>query len=173
MRPVPRSDGSLLAREFLFLCEELALARFDPVAAGLQRRVMWTILQYYATRPWVHVELQPQLSRGIVELGLHFEGTLEANEAAAMRFARRPEAVLSRLGDRWDFEVWTASWRRYHRAFPFERLDRELARGVAADLAALLEAGAELLPELERAGEPHQQAGPRRRGRRGRPRPRR
>lgn len=151
---MPDWQGALKAREFLFLCEDLALTGFDAGAAGLQRRLMWTILQYYAQRPWVHLELQPQLSRGVVELGLHFEGTLEANEAAAAELVRRPGPLLARLGDDWELEVWTPTWRRFHRVFAFERLTAGLAREVAAEFRALLEAGAELLPHLERAGEP-------------------
>ncbi len=151
---MPDREGALKAREFLLLCEDLALAGFDAGAAGLQRRVMWTILQYFAHRPWVHLEVQPQVSRGIVELGLHFEGTLEANEAAAAELVRRPGPILSRLGDAWELEVWTPTWRRFHRTFPFERLTASLARAVAGEFRALLEAGAELLPVLEGAGEP-------------------
>lgn len=151
---VPERDGSLKAREFLFACEEFALAGFDCNSAGLQRRVMWTILQYYAHAPWLHLELQPQLSRGVVEVGLHFEGSMEANEAAALALVQRPGTLLARLGDAWEFEVWTPTWRRFHRPFPFERLTPALAREVASEFRALLEAGAELLPQLERAGQP-------------------
>lgn len=172
---VPERNGSLKAREFLFTCEELALAGLDVTGAGLQRRVMWTILQYYACTPWLHLELQPQVSRGLVELGLHFEGSVEANEAAALALVRRPGALLSRLGDAWEFEVWTPTWRRFHRSFRFERLTPALAREVAIEFRALLEAGAELLPQLERVGQPFlsPRDAPLRRRRGTRPRPRR
>src|SRR5258708_15911635 len=88
---------------------------------------MWTILQLHFGNPAVHFELQPQPSRGRVELGLHFEGRPEANDAAAAFVAQRAPELIPRLGPRWELEAWTASWRRLHRTFPFEVLDARRA----------------------------------------------
>ncbi|MFN0093188.1 MAG: hypothetical protein ACKVVT_00205 [Dehalococcoidia bacterium] len=128
----------LKAREFLFLCEELA---FEPPAGpprGLTRKLMWTILQYQYPNPAVHFELQPQPSRGLVELGLHFEGPVETNDALAAVVAAASGELLPALGEGWELEAWTASWRRLHRPFPFETLTRELAADVSHGLSSVI-----------------------------------
>lgn len=99
---------------------------------------MWSILQLHYGNPDVHFELQPRPSRQQVELGLHFEGAPEANDAWARELARRAPELMSALGDEWELEEWTASWRRLHRVFRFERLNAELADVVAAELVKAL-----------------------------------
>ncbi len=148
---MPTRDGRMKAREFLFYCEDQAMARLPAGFPQPERRVMWTILQLHYGEPNVHFELQPQVSRGIVELGLHFEGPVEANEAAALVLAERIADVLPALGEGWELEEWTASWRRLHRTFPFERLDGALAREVAEAFARLLVTIEPLMDELLRA----------------------
>lgn len=148
------------AREFLFYCEDQAMARLPAGFPQPERRVMWTILQLHYGEPDIHFELQPQVSRGIVELGLHFEGPVEANEAAALVLAERIGDVLPPLGEGWELEEWTASWRRLHRTFPFERLDGALAREAAEAFARLLVTLAPLVPELIRAANGARRAAP-------------
>jgi hypothetical protein len=96
---------------------------------------MWTILQLHFGDPNVHFELQPQVSRGLVELGLHFEGPVEANDAWAARIAARAPSLAGELGPEWELEAWTASWRRLHRTWRTADLTEELAREVGAELA--------------------------------------
>ena len=132
---MPHRDGSLKAREFLFFAEEQAMEALPRDFPRPERRVMWTILQLYWKDPAVHFELQPQLSRGLVELGLHFEGAAEANDAWAAHIGAHAEHVLCELGPRWELEEWTASWRRLHRTFAFTRLDAALGREVGEELA--------------------------------------
>jgi hypothetical protein len=128
----------LKAREFVFLCEELAMAAVPAAARPPERRVMWTILQFHFGNPNVHFELQPHMGRGLVEVGLHFEGPLELNDAWAEYLAGCAPEIMAGLGPEWELEAWTQSWRRLHRTYRFERLDRELAAGVSAGLAAAL-----------------------------------
>lgn len=130
---MPREE--LKAREFLFLAEELALRALPAGIPPPQRRVMWTILQLSWGAPQFHVELQPQPARAIVELGLHFEGPPEANDARAALVAAHAAPLMAALGPAWELEHWTPSWRRLHRTFPFERLTRPLAEAVAAEMA--------------------------------------
>jgi hypothetical protein len=131
---MPGNDGSLKAREFLFYCEEQALAILDTDAPP-HRKVMWTILQLYYSDPLVHFELQPQPARGIVEVGLHFEKDLATNDAWAAAVALRAAEFLGELGPEWELEAWTASWRRLHRVFAYDRLTATLAREVAREFA--------------------------------------
>lgn len=138
----------LKAREFVFFCEDLAMAGLPAAFPRPERRVMWTILQLYWGDPWVHFELQPQVGRGIVELGLHFEGTAEANEAGAAVIARRAEELLGALGPGWELEEWTASWRRLHRTFRFSALTADLGREVAGELGRAMLALHPVVEEL-------------------------
>ncbi|MCC7365855.1 MAG: hypothetical protein IT303_15930 [Dehalococcoidia bacterium] len=137
---MPGRDGTLKAREFLFFAEDHAMASLPPTFPRPERRVMWTILQLHWGNPAVHFELQPQPSRRVVELGLHFEGPVEANDAWAAHIGAHAADVLCALGPRWELEEWTASWRRLHRTYTFETLTRDLGREVGEELARALTA---------------------------------
>jgi hypothetical protein len=167
---VPHRDGTLKAREFVFLCEDQAMAQLPPSLARLERRVMWTILQLYHRDPAVHFELQPHMGRKMVELGLHFEGQPEANEAWAQIIAARANEILPLLGEGWELEEWTGSWRRLHRTFRFERLNGELAREVAGHLATALTTLTPVLVEAEEEGLAPAVSAPTRHQERSRPR---
>ena len=132
---MPTKDGVFKAREFLFFTEDLAVAALPPELASAERKVMWTILQLSYGNPLVHFELQPQPSRGLVELGLHFEGEAEANEAGALSLAEHTHEIRAALGPDWELEEWSASWRRLHRTYPFDKLTVALGREVAAEMA--------------------------------------
>ncbi len=169
---MPKSDGTLKAREFVFACEELAMHALPGGFPVPERRVMWTILQLFYGEHWAHFELQPHVGRGIVELGLHFEGPAEANEAAAAVLAADAPRLLGELGPGWELEEWTASWRRLHRTFDIERLTGTFAREVGGQLGhaivTLQPAVAEILGTIRwtppPAGPPSRTARPRKWG---------
>ena len=127
-------DGTLKAREWVFACEDLAMAALPAAFPRPQRHVEWTMLQLHYGDPKVHFELQPMVARGRAELGLHFEGTVEANDLWAAHIACHSDEVVAGLGSEWELEEWTASWRRLHRVFPFEKLTTSLSREVGAEL---------------------------------------
>lgn len=131
---MPNRDGSLKAREFVFFCEDYVLSHLPPGMPEPERRVMWTILQFHFGDPDVHFELQPQMGRGVVEMGLHFEGTPVANEAWVEAIGARAGHLLAELGPAWELEEWTASWRRLHRPYRFEKLTGALGREVGDEL---------------------------------------
>lgn len=135
---MPTKDGRMQAREWLFYTEDLALAALPAAVPRLQRRVMWTILQFYFEDPRIHFELQPQPSRGQIEVGLHFEGTPEQNEWWAARVAAHACEVHAALGPEWELEEWTRSWRRLHRVYRFDRLTGQLGREVAEEWARFM-----------------------------------
>jgi hypothetical protein len=135
---MPKPNGTLKAREFLFACEDRAMAQLSPSLPRLERKVMWTILQLHYGDPYVHFEVQPQVSRGQVEVGLHFEGVLDKNEEWAQRIADLAAPIAGSLGPEWELEEWTASWRRLHRVFAFDRLTSPLASEVAEQYALLI-----------------------------------
>lgn len=142
---MPPRNGELKAREFLFLCEDKALARVPSELRPTGRAVMWTILQLHYGNPRVHYELQPMPARGQVELGLHFESSIEVNDAWAALVASHAHELRAALGDAWELEAWTPSWRRIHRVYSAPELTAELASDVAAGLASLITATADLL----------------------------
>jgi hypothetical protein len=135
---MPNPNGTLKAREFLFATEDRAMAHLGSIVPQPERKVMWTILQLHYGDPNVHFEIQPQVSRGQVELGLHFEGLPEKNEEWAQRIADLAAPIAGTLGPEWELEEWTASWRRLHRVFPFSKLTSTLASEVAEQYALLI-----------------------------------
>ena len=154
---MPTREGTLKAREFLFFTEDLAIAALPPGFDVPTRKVMWTILQLFYADPLVHFELQPQPSRGLVELGLHFEGDAEANEAAALALAQHTHEIRAALGPEWELEEWTASWRRLHRTYTFTKLTAALGREIAEEMTKAMVALAPLIHDVrvrppERAG---------------------
>jgi hypothetical protein len=136
---MPTRTGKLKAREFLFYTEDLALAALPDDYPLPERRVMWMILQFFWRNPAIHFELHPQPSRRRIELGLHFEGSLEQNEAWAARIADHACEVMAAMGPEWELEEWTASWRRLHRTYAFEELSAALGREVAAEMARAMQ----------------------------------
>ena len=137
---MPPHVKTLKAREFLFYTEDLALAGLPADFPRGERRVMWTVLQFHYGNPNAHFELQPQVARGQVELGLHFEDRVEMNDVWALGLAERASELRAALGDAWELEEWTVSWRRLHRVFHFDALTAELGREVAAEFTKLLAA---------------------------------
>jgi hypothetical protein len=131
-------DGTMQVREFVFYAEEVAMRSLPREAPVPERKVMWTILQLHYGDPNVHFELQPHPGRQQIELGLHFEGPAESNDAWATELAARAPEFMAALGDEWELEEWTASWRRLHRVFRFERLNAELGDVVAGELVKAL-----------------------------------
>jgi hypothetical protein len=132
---MPNRDGTLKAREFVYFCEDHILTQLPAAIPQPERRVRWTTLQLHFGNPGVHFELHPQMGRGVVEAGLHFEGPLEANDAWVELLAANAADLLGELGPVWELEEWTSTWRRLHRPFPFQRLTTELAHEVAGELA--------------------------------------
>lgn len=135
---MPPHLKTLKAREFLFYTEDLTLAGLPEGFPRPERKVMWTVLQFHYGNPNAHFELQPQMARGQIELGMHFEGRVEMNDVWALGLAERADELRATLGDAWELEEWTASWRRFHRLFHFEVLTAELGREVASEFTRLL-----------------------------------
>lgn len=144
---MPTREGVLKAREFVFFCEDQALAALPADFPRPERKVMWTILQLHFGDPAAHLELQPHVGRGQVELGLHFEGPVEANELWAFRMSQRAAELMAGLGPGWELEVWTTSWRRLHRVFHFTKLTTDLGREVGGELCKAMQVLGPILME--------------------------
>lgn len=144
-----KATKTLKAREFLFYTEDQAFAALPAAIPHPNRKVMWTILQLYYGDVDVHFELQPQGARQQVELGLHFEADAETNEARAQLVASQAPMLMATLGPEWELEEWTASWRRLHRVFAYERLTAELGREIAEQFALLIATVQPFIDDLE------------------------
>ena len=158
---MPKRDGTLKAREFVYFCEDQIVTQLPATIPRPECLVRWTTLQLHFGNPRVHFELHPQMGRGVVETGLHFEGPLEANDAWVDLLAANAADLLGELGPAWELEEWTSTWRRLHRPFPFERLTVELAHEVSGEVARaitvlhpLIEEGAATVPSTPAARHP-------------------
>ncbi|MEO6044855.1 MAG: hypothetical protein ABIQ47_13195 [Tepidiformaceae bacterium] len=136
---MPTRSGSLKVREFVFFCEDQALAGLPEGFRKLERKVMWTILQLNYGEPQNHFEINTSLGRRQIELGVHFEGRVEQNDIWAFRLSERACELMAALGPGWELEEWTASWRRLHRVFKFTKLTTDLGREVGAELCKALQ----------------------------------
>ena len=149
--PMPTRAGTLKVREFVFFCEDQALAGLPEGFPPLQRKVMWTILQLNYGEPQNHFEINTSLGRRQIELGLHFEGAVEQNDAWASRLAERACELMAALGPGWELEEWTASWRRLHRVFKFSKLTTDVGREVGEELCKAIQVLGPILREGSRA----------------------
>ncbi len=147
---MPTRDGTLKVREFAFFCEDQALAGLPEGFPALERKLMWTILQLNYGQPQNHFEINTSLGKRQIELGLHFEGPAEENDAWAFRLSARACELMAALGPGWELEEWTASWRRLHRVFKFTKLNTDLGREVGAELCKAIQVLGPILLEGSR-----------------------
>jgi hypothetical protein len=88
----------------------------------------------------VHYELWVQQKRGIVEVGLHFEGDPARNARSLEALSRHYAEIASALGPGVEPEQWTESWTRIHLTLPLAPLEEPFAAQVAERAAALIQA---------------------------------
>ncbi len=134
--------------EFLSLVREELPHLLPPEVRSFQWRQAPALLQVYYWYPAVHYELWLQRSRGVVEVGLHFEGEREHNHLWARALAENMASVLASLPRVADLEEWTGWWTRLHYVLPWEPLEEGTARRMAGHLASFIVALQPLLEEL-------------------------
>ena len=88
--------------------------------------------------PAVHYEVWVQKRKGLVEVGLHFEGTKERNAAYLHALSNRSGEIRSALGNSVELEQWTASWTRVHEHIALEALDADMLVSVGHTLARMI-----------------------------------
>jgi hypothetical protein len=123
------------AGEFVHFCEDELLRSLRDGERPPHHKVAWATLQLHYGDQRVHFELQPRSAHRSLEIGLHFEGAVEVNDAWASLIAARAPEILGELGADWELEVWTASWRRLHRVYAIEALNPAFGREVSAELS--------------------------------------
>jgi len=93
------------------------------------------LLKLDCGHPETHFEGWHHRSLGRFEVGLHFEGSAELNQAATGFFRGRILEVKSAL-PRAELEPWDRGWSRLYETFPAPALDQSVLEEAAARLAA-------------------------------------
>ena len=88
-------------------------------------------------RPEAHFEAWHHTAIGRFEVGLHFEGTREFNQAAFDHFRGRMLEVKAAL-PRAELEPWDKGWARLYETLPAPYLDDVLVAAAGGRLAAFI-----------------------------------
>lgn len=95
------------------------------------------LCQLYYRDPRLHYEVwNLGERRGLLELGLHFEGRdRDANLALLAAFSRRMVEVKATLGPQWEAEPWDRGWTKVYETLPYEPFSEEMLAAVSKRLA--------------------------------------
>ncbi len=106
-----------------------ALRKFRTATRG------W-LCQLYYRDPRLHYEVWNMGERrGVLELGLHFEGRdREANLALLAGFSRQMVEVKATLGPQWEAEAWDRGWTKVYETLPYEGFSEARLAAVAERL---------------------------------------
>ncbi len=111
--------------------------------AGLRRfqigRGHSRLLKIHYTRPEIHFEAWHHPGDGRLEIGLHFEGTRDFNEAAFAYFRGRMVEVKAML-PRAELEPWDRGWSRLYETVRAHHLTAEVQDAAAGLLGRYIEA---------------------------------
>ena len=80
------------------------------------------LLKLHYGRPELHYEVWHHTGAGRLEIGLHFEGSADANQRAFDYFRERMVEVKARL-PRAELEPWDRGWSRLYETLPAPQLD--------------------------------------------------
>ncbi len=80
------------------------------------------LLKLHYGHPEIHYEAWHHTGAGRLEIGLHFEGSAEANKRAFDYFRERMVEVKARL-PRAELEPWDRGWSRLYETLPAPQLD--------------------------------------------------
>lgn len=132
--------ASVRIKDFLLLVHDKLEAQLPASLRDYEWRQRWSLLQVYYEKPAVHYEVWVQRKKGLIELGLHFEGEQEESYRWAEALAPHAIEIQSQLGPDVELEEWTQSWTRLHEVRRIERdLTDELAEQTARRLAQFIE----------------------------------
>lgn len=127
-------------KDFLLLVQDSLAPRLSKPLRAYEWRQRWSLLQIYYDKPVVHYEVWVQRKKGLIELGLHFEGEQEESYRWAEALAPRALEIQSQLGPDVELEEWTQSWTRLHEVRHIEHdLSDALAEQTAERLAQFIE----------------------------------
>jgi hypothetical protein len=95
------------------------------------------LLKLHYGRPEIHYEVWHHTGAGRLEIGLHFEGSADANQRALDYFRERMVEVKARL-PRAELEPWDRGWSRLYETLPAPQLDEVVQSNAVERLEAYI-----------------------------------
>ena len=132
---MPVRSGRRISTAPFFQALPSQLARELPIELrGFEHRRVAGVIKFHYGRPETHYEAWYHSGQGRVEVGLHFEGSRELNEACLQFFRARMVEVKGGLPHA-ELEPWDRGWARLYETFPAWSLDHEALAVAARRLA--------------------------------------
>ncbi len=127
-------------KEFLETLPDLLRQQLPPELAGFQVHPRVTSLTkfYYGTAS-THYEAWIQKRKGIIELGLHFEGEPESNFRHLELLQSRSPEIHESLGVGVELEEWVRGWTRAYESIPLEELTDDFLVEVSFKMWAMMQ----------------------------------
>ena len=133
------SGGLMKTKEFLETLPDLVRQQLPPELSSFQVHPRVTSLtKLYYDRASVHYEMWIQKRRGIVELGLHFEGDPESNFRQLELLMGYWDEIRSSLGESVELQQWDKGWCRAHEVVPLQPLSNDFLVEVSLKLSNLI-----------------------------------
>jgi len=132
---VPVRSGRRLTTAPFFQALPLKVAGALPIELrGFEHRRVHGVMKFHYGRPETHYEAWYHGAKGRVEVGLHFEGSRELNQACLDFFRDHMVEVKGGL-PRAELEPWDRGWARLYETFPAVSLDNEALIATALRVA--------------------------------------
>ena len=113
-------------------------SRLPPELRGCEKgRGHSRLLKLHYGRPEIHYEAWHHTGAGRLEVGLHFEGSLELNQEAFDFFRPRMIEIKASL-PRAELEPWDRGWSRLYETLPAPQLDDGVQQSAIVRLAAYI-----------------------------------
>ena len=126
-------------KEFLETLPDLVRQQLPPELSGFQVHPRVTSLtKFYYERSSVHYEVWIQKRKGIVELGLHFEGDPENNFNQVELLRSQSDQIRASLGEDIEIDEWDRGWARAHEIIPLETLSDDFLVEISFKLSAMI-----------------------------------
>ena len=136
---VKPQDGLMKTKEFLQTLPDLVRQQLPPELGDFQLHPRVTSLtKFYYDRASVHYEVWIQKRRGIVELGLHFEGDPESNFRHLEMLMGYWDEIRSSLGESVELQQWDRGWCRAHETVPLQPLSDDFLVEVSLKLSNMV-----------------------------------
>ncbi len=128
-------------KEFLETLPDLLRQQLPPELAGFQVHPRVTSLtKFYYGKATTHYEVWIQKRKGIIELGLHFEGEPESNFRHLELLQSLSPEIHKSLGDGIEIEEWDRGWTRAYEAISLEPLTDDFLVEVSFKMSAMMRA---------------------------------
>ena len=126
-------------KEFLIEAAELVRMQLPP---GLREvRVagpVGSLIKLYYSNPKIHYEIWVRRAAGVIELGLHFEGSEQDNLKYLEELTAGYESVIESLGPDVETGRWAGDWTRVHRTLRFSTLDEDTLMVVSGHVSQMI-----------------------------------